>query len=111
FQPGLGVVILAARQHRPQLSCVLVGDGHEDLAEWQSTLERLDPELLGRGPLTRYRVGALQAASGALDQQRPEIAVTATADAAESRSATAGMLHRHQHEPRGELSPVAELLR
>lgn len=60
LQPRLGVVVLPTRQHRPQLSRILVGDGREHLAERQPAGQRLDPDLFRARLLPRHRVGPIQ---------------------------------------------------
>ena len=110
FEPGFGVVMLAARQHGPQLSRMLVGNGHQHLAKRKPSLEVLDPALFCRGLFPRHRLGTLQSAAGTLDQQGAQVAITTTADATQPRVAATGMLHRHQAQPRCELPAIGERL-
>jgi hypothetical protein len=59
---------------------MLVGDGHDYLAERQAPVERAYPPLFRRGLLDGHRLGALQAAMRALDQQRAQVRVAAATD-------------------------------
>jgi len=110
FQPRVGVVGLVVRQHRPQLPRMFVGDRHQHFAEAHPAGQLADPDLFGRGLFHADRLGSLQAAAGALDQQRAQVRIATTADFTQSCASTAGVLGGHQAEPGGHLSPVFEVL-
>lgn len=69
MQPSRSVVILATGQHRPQLSGVFVGNGHQYLAERHAAGQILDPFLLGCGLLRgcSYRTKYLTLAAARTD--------------------------------------------
>jgi hypothetical protein len=59
-EPSIGVVVPAACQHCAELSRVLVRDGREELGEWHSHRQRLDPSLFRGGRRIRGDLGTLQ---------------------------------------------------
>jgi len=67
LEPGVGIVVFAARQHCPRLTRVLVGDGHQHLAERQARGDVADPDLFGRSLVDGRGQCALQAAARALE--------------------------------------------
>ena len=79
-EAGAWVVVDVVRQHRPDLPGVLVGNRHDDLAEGHASVERAYPQLFRRGLFRGDRLGTLQAAAGALDQQGAQVGIAATAD-------------------------------
>lgn len=106
---GVRVVVDLARQQHPGLACVLVGDRDQHLPKRQARMQRLDPALLGRGPVATDGPRALQGAARTLDEQGAQVALAAAGDRAQARHAAAGVLRRRQSQPRGELPAVAEL--
>ena len=110
-QRSARVVVHVVGEHRPQLPRVFVGDRHQQFAERHPARQLGDPDLLGRGLSSADHFGALQAAARTLDQQGAQVRVAAAADRAQSRVPAAGVLSRHQPEPRGQLPAVLEVLR
>jgi len=91
--PGLRVVGLALRQHRPQLPGVLVGDGDECLVVADPPVERDDPllqtgQLFGRLP-PLFSECRGQYAAGALHEQGSQVVVATPGDAPEPGLAAA----------------------
>ena len=78
-QSRVRVVVHVVCPHRPDLSGVFVGNGHDHLAERHASVEAAYPQLFRRGLLDSHRLGALQAAACALDQQRAQVDVPAQA--------------------------------
>lgn len=111
LEPGIGVVILVTGQHRPRLTGMLVGDGHQDLAERKAPGEITNPALLGRRIRDRRGLGTLQTAARTLDQQHAQVSIATVADFSQARLAATGVLTRGQPEPRRQLPAVAEVAR
>jgi hypothetical protein len=109
-ETGAGVVVDLMRQHRPNLPRMLVGDGDDHLAEQHAPVECAYPKLFGRGLFGSHSLGALQAAARALNQQRAQVGITATADLAQSCMPATGMLRRYQAKPCGHLPPLFEFV-
>jgi hypothetical protein len=105
---GVRIVVHVVREHRLQLSGVLVGDGHQHFAKRHSASQLAYPDLLRLGSLHADGLGTLQAAAGALNQQRAQVGIATTADGAKPRVPAAGALRRYQAEPRGQLPTVAK---
>lgn len=66
---GVWTVIHVAYKHRADLPGVLVGDAYDHLAEWHPPVELAYPEQFEFGLPDCHRIGALQAATSAPDQQ------------------------------------------
>ncbi len=49
IETGAWVLVDVVRQHRPDLPCMFVGDGHSHLAEWHGPIERAYAHMLRRG--------------------------------------------------------------
>jgi len=106
--PSEGIVALVFDEHRPEHTCMLVGDGYQGLVIALTAMKIDDPSLQTICAGGVYPKRRLQRASGPLDQERAQVDIAAQADASQPGPAARTMLSRRETKPGAKLSPVPE---